>query len=263
MERMRITSAEDARTLRTPEHRVFWTSRTGRTLPTRFAPLKRFFVSYARHHLREFPWRNPRTTPFKLLIAEMLLAQTKAEDVAQIWPVLVARYPQPDRLARARLSTLRRLLRPLGFHNQRAKGLKNVARFLEEQCAGVVPSGAESLLQIPHLGLYSATAVGCFKFGERVPIVDANVIRVLGRFTGYATRKDLRRSRQIWSLAWAILPRNAVLHNYGLLDFAATVCTTHKPKCDSCELRSSCHYACQELATTVQRSRRVPVLASQ
>jgi len=263
MKRKKIALAAAAQTLRTPEHRVFWTSRVDGILPTDFVPLKRFFVLYARRHFRDFPWRDLRTTPFHLLIAELLLAQTKAEDVAQVWPALVARYPQPERLARARLSTLRLLLRPLGFQNQRAKALKNVARFLEEKFGGVVPSGAENLLQIPHLGLYAATAVGCFKFSERVPIVDANVIRVLGRFSGYQTRKDLRRSRQIWSLAWAILPRNAVLHNYGLLDFAANICTTHKPKCGSCKLQASCQYVRRELSINVQRSRRLAVLASQ
>src|SRR5437867_2314232 len=95
-----ITTAK----LRSPEHRVLWTTRTREPLPARFAVLKCFFVSYARQHFRKFPWRNHKTTPFELLIAELLLAQTKAEDVERVWPILIRRYPRPKDLARARIS---------------------------------------------------------------------------------------------------------------------------------------------------------------
>src|SRR5207247_6720627 len=114
-----------------------------------------------------FPWRRLRTGAFHLLVAELLLAQTKAEDVAKVWPQLINRYPRPAQLSRARLRTLAGLLRPLGFQNQRSKALKKIAAFLEKECNGKVPRSAEALLQVPHIGLYAATAVACFKFRQR------------------------------------------------------------------------------------------------
>src|SRR5437016_1455006 len=108
------------------EHRIFWTSRSQRPLPRRLVRLKRFFVSYARRNFRNFPWRAPKTSAFGLLLAELLLAQTKAEDVARIWPRLVSTYPTPKHLSQARLSSLRGLVKSLGLQNQRAKALHNV-----------------------------------------------------------------------------------------------------------------------------------------
>lgn len=83
--------------------------------------------------------------------------------------------------------------------------------------------------------------MGCFAFNERLPIVDANVLRVLGRIHGVNFATDLRRAADAWALAWAILPRaNTALHNYGLLDFAATICTAKRPKCVDCPLNKNC-----------------------
>ena len=176
-------------------------------------------------------------------MAEVLLVQTKAEDVAVIWPQLVRKYPTPAALSRARVSSLVKLLRPLGLQNQKAKSLVTISRVLQQDFGGRVPRTTEALLSIPHLGLYIAAAVGCFAFGERLPIVDANVLRVLGRVQGMETGGDLRRSPDIWSLAWKLLPKkNCKLHNYGILDFAATVCMAEGPRCESCGLNGHCAF---------------------
>jgi len=227
-----------------PEHRIFWTARAGTELPKRVAILRGFFVRYAKRYQRSFPWRTPATKPFELLVAELLLAQTKAEDVARIWPVLIARYPSPDRLARAHTRTLTCLLQPLGLQNQRARGLKALARALLDGFDGTLPKSIPELLSLPHIGLYAACAVACFGHGQRVPIVDANVLRVFGRLTGIEPGRELRRSPRVWEIAWALLPRtNFVLHNYGLLDFAAEICKATAPRCPACSLRNACVYA--------------------
>lgn len=186
---------------------------------------------------------------FHLLLAEVLLVQTKAEDVAVVWPRLVRKYPTPAALSVASAKSLVKLLRPLGLQNQKAKSLITISRTLLEHFGGRVPRSKEQLLSIPHVGLYTAAAVQCFAFRDRLPIVDANVLRVLGRIHGIETGSDLRRSREAWTLAWAILPRkNARLHNYGLLDFAAQVCTVRRPRCESCPLKQTCCFAREFLA---------------
>jgi A/G-specific adenine glycosylase len=107
----------------------------------------------------------------------------------------------------------------------------------------------EALLSIPHMGLYTASAVACFVFGKRVPIVDANVLRVLERITGTKTGRDLRRAREAWPLAWAMLPaRDCAMHNYGILDFASKVCTSRDPNCLECPLSSACSFGRERLA---------------
>ena len=241
-----MTMAGDHNSRIKTEHRVYWASQETAALPAGLRRLKGFFVRYGRKHLRNFPWRHAGTEPFHLLVAELLLVQTKADDVAHVWPKLISRYRTPARLARARPETLIRLLRPLGLQRQRARGLVEAARALLDAKGGEMPQTVDQLLALPHVGLYAATAVASFGFHRRVPIVDANVVRVFDRITGVQGNRELRRRGDVWGLAWAILPRtNAHLHNYGLLDFAATICMPRAPRCGACNLCPICTYGQQ------------------
>jgi len=233
-----------------PEHRILWSSRVA-TADLKIADgLREFFTRFASKNRRTFPWRRKKLRAFHLLIAEVLLVQTKAEDVALVWPQLARKYPNPAALARAKRKNLVRILRPLGLQNQRARSLIAISKTLVRDFGGRVPQSPAALLSIPHIGLYTAAAVVSFAFGKRVPIVDANVLRVLGRIHGIKPGRDLRRSQQIWSLAWALLPRkNCSLHNYGLLDFASDICTAREPKCTSCPLNKGCCYGQQRIVS--------------
>lgn len=227
-----------------PEHRIFWAAQTGAEAPANVAVLRRFFVQYARSHRRAFPWREAGTTPYELMLAELLLVQTKAEDVAAVLPKLVAHYPSAERLANAQSRSLITALRPLGLQNQRARALRGVAKALVERFAGQVTTSLHELLSLPHIGLYVACAVACFSHGQRVPIVDSNVLRVLGRIYGINAGRELRRSPEVWRIAWKILPRrDYALHNYGILDFAAEICKSRSPQCHACALNHICAYA--------------------
>ena len=205
--------------------------------------LKRFFSGFERVYGRTFPWRSRGTSAYRMLVAEVLLRQTRAEDVVDLWRLLVREYPTPAALAAARLDVLRRVLRPLGLNRQRAIALKRIAEVLLRQFKGRVPSTLESLLSIPHVGVYAACALLCFKYNLPTPIVDSNILRLFGRLTGQSFGRDLRRSNVAWSLAWSILPpKRAAAHNYGLLDFSALICRPTRPLCNQCPLRRSCWY---------------------
>lgn len=227
-----------------PEHKIFWTSRDGSTDPANAALLRLFFVQYARTRQRNFPWRRAETTAYELMLAELLLVQTKADDVAGVLPKVLARYPSAEKLARAQSRSLVQILRPLGLQNQRARALQRAARALVERFEGRLPASIPELLTLPHIGLYVACAVACFSYGQRVPIVDGNVLRVLGRICGIKTGRELRRSPHVWKMAWGILPkRSYALHNYGILDFAAEICQSRSPQCQICGLNQICAYA--------------------
>ncbi len=232
-----------------PEHRILWSSKAANGTVKPSDALQGFFTRFAKDNLRVFPWRATNVSSFHLLLAEVLLVQTKAEDVAAVWPKLVRKYPTPSALSRARSTNLMKLLFPLGLQNQRTRSLVAIAKSLCLNFRSRVPGSAKELLSIPHIGLYTATAVRCFAFGERLPIVDANVLRVLGRIQGVKLGVDLRRSREAWTLAWTILPkRNSRMHNYGLLDFAAQICTVKRPRCESCALKQTCCFGQKYLA---------------
>lgn len=182
-------------------------------------------------------------TPFQVLVTEMLLRQTKAESVAAIWYDFVDRYGKPSCLSCACEEQLAQFISCLGLQYQRAKALRECAIFIQEKYYGNLPRNLSDLLEIPHVGLYAAHATLCFAFRERYPVVDANVIRILGRLFGKGERGDLRRQKVIWQLAWDILPfEEYVEHNYGLLDFGAMICKSRGALCKECPLKEGCLY---------------------
>ena len=223
--------------------------------------LRKVFKSYGRKYVRAFPWRAANVSPFKLLVAELLLIQTDAPSVAHVWPSLVRRFGSPKKLSQASSRDLVRLLRRLGLQRQRTRALKAVSKEITSRFGGQVPSNPDDLLSIPHLGLYTAAAMSCFKFGARVPIVDANTLRIFERVLGIQLGKDIRRSEAAWSIAWRILPKtDVILHNYGMLDFAAQICTSKAPRCVICPVRKHCQYAANRAAPSI--SNNVPLIGN-
>ena len=219
--------------------------RTGYVPPEINIP-DRFFVDYYAACGRSFPWRKENTSPFGILVAEVLLKQTHANKVAKVWPSLVKQYRDADDLAAANPRRLLATIEELGFANQRTSALIELASSIRQ--AGDVPDRVEDLLSLPYVGIYTAHAVACFAFGRRVPVVDLSVIRVISRVTGINAPTDIRRAPLVWEIAWAVLPQQDVKeHNYGLLDFAAATCKSRVPLCERCAIASECAYPEQTL----------------
>ena len=213
-----------------------------------------FFVDWYKERGRSFPWREEGTSPYGLLLAEILLKQTRAEVVATVWPTLVRRYPSVSDLERADPEMLYDHISCLGFGRQRTTALRKLSAALQE--TGGIPTRASELMKLPHVGVYSAHAVACFAFGGRVPVVDLSIVRVLTRLAGIEPPTDIRRASEVWEIARALLPDEEVKeHNYGLLDFAAGMCKARSPRCNECLVSPSCAYARHTAGTWVQSNR--------
>ena len=201
-----------------------------------------FFVHLYAAAGRQFPWRKEEVSPFGILIAEILLKQTQADKVANVWPLLIARYSDVSQLAMARADELYGMIAVLGFGRQRTKALIDVADSITQ--TGDLPSETEDLIKLPYVGVYTAHAVACFAFGQRVPVVDLSIVRTFSRVVGIETPTDIRRAKSIWNFAWSLLPRDCFKeHNYGVLDFAALFCKPRSPNCGECPLVTECAYA--------------------
>jgi A/G-specific adenine glycosylase len=219
---------------------------------------KGFFARWYEEHGRVFPWRR-KTSPFGVVVAEVLLRQTRASMVAPVWGALRRAYPTPHKLASARSEELGRWLAPLGLQRQRVQALKALAAYLEERHGGKVPKTRRGLLAVPHLGMYAASAVRVFAFGYADAVVDTNVVRVLTRLTGRALGPDPRRDSRIEYLAGELLERRKPReHNFGLLDFAAAVCKPQGPLCHSCPLIGCCAWGQGHLAPSRTGSQKPP-----
>jgi A/G-specific adenine glycosylase len=115
-----------------------------------------------------------------------------------------------------------------------------------EHHQGVFPNTFEEVAALPGVGRYTAGAVLCFAFGQRTPILDTNVQRVLERvFVRRRTKRASAMQKRLWRLAADVLPegKDAWVINQAMMDLGATVCTARSPQCTQCCLQTVCHSA--------------------
>jgi DNA (cytosine-5)-methyltransferase 1 len=201
-------------------------------------PQRSFVEPLMRWHLangRKYPWRRI-SDPWLVLLSELALRRTRADQVAAVHPRLCAIAPTPRR-AVERADELRVVMASLGLRS-RIDDVINVARELCERFAGTVPCDEAQLRSLPGVGHYVAGAVRCFAFGERAVLLDTNTERITRRFTGrkhsglWETRLDIYRL----SAEEGPSPRL----NLALLDLGALVCRASSPSCKTCPLRGTC-----------------------
>ncbi len=190
---------------------------------------------------RDYPWRRT-SDPWRVLIAEMMLQRTKADQVEVVYKDFVRRFSKPSELVLANRQVVRRILLPLGLRWRISKFCL-LGKELLSKFNGEVPRCREQLLTLPGVGDYVAGAVLSIAFMKPEWIVDSNVVRIFCRFFGAKVRNEARRDASIIALSKAFSkcrkPREA---NLALLDFAALICKPVNPGCRTCSIRRRCHY---------------------
>ncbi len=205
-----------------------------------FAPLERDIIAWYRANARSIVWRNPHTSAWGVLLSEVMSQQTQVARVEPIWQDWMRRWPTPADFAAAPRAEILRAWGKLGYP-RRALRLHECAQTICEQYNGEVPEDVDDLLGLPGIGDYTARAVAAFAYGQRVPVVDTNVRRVLsrlvhGRFlAGNASKRELKEVE-------ALLPeQDAPVFSVGLMELGALVCTP-KPSCEQCPVRRHCQW---------------------
>jgi A/G-specific adenine glycosylase len=186
---------------------------------------------------RDLPWRRPEVTPWQILVSEFMLQQTPVARVEPIWLDWVARWPTPSATAAAGAADVLRAWGKLGYP-RRAKRLHECATAIAEQFDDVVPSDIETLLTLPGIGAYTARAVACFAYRQRVPVVDTNVRRVVARAMHGRAEAAAPSSPRDLADVDMLLPNDADAPQFSaaLMELGATVCTSRSPKCGLCPL---------------------------
>ncbi|RJO71226.1 A/G-specific adenine glycosylase [Nocardia panacis] len=214
-------------------------------------------LDWYRDEARELPWRRSGVSAWQILMSEIMLQQTPVVRVEPIWREWVARWPVPSALAASSQAEVLRAWGKLGYP-RRALRLHECARVLAEQHGDAVPADVELLLALPGIGAYTARAVACFAYGQRVPVVDTNVRRVVaravhGREVGNPSARDLAETE-------ALLPRSvsrAATFSAALMELGALVCTARTPDCSRCPLpRCSWVEKGRPAAETVRRTQK-------
>ena len=191
---------------------------------------------------RTYPWRETRD-PFKVLIAEMMLRRTKADQVTQVYERLFTEYPDVEAVANAEDKKLEQILYPLGL-KWRTPAFALVAREMREKYQCKIPETRKKLTALPGIGEYVAGALLSIAYGKKEWIVDSNIVRLFKRYFGVKTSKEGRRDKHVIEIAKIYASgRNPRKANLAILDFSALVCTPRKPDCEKCPLRKRCHYS--------------------
>ncbi|PKP58178.1 DNA glycosylase [Candidatus Atribacteria bacterium HGW-Atribacteria-1] len=194
---------------------------------------------------RDYPWRETRD-PFKVLIAEMMLRRTKADQVKQVYEQLFTEYPDVEAVANAEDKKLEQILYPLGL-KWRTPAFGSVAREVRERYQCKIPETREELTTLSGVGEYVAGAVLSIAYNKKEWIVDSNIVRLFRRYFGIKTSKEGRRDKHVIEVAKIYASvRNPRKANLAILDFTALICIPGKPDCEKCPLRRNCHYVCSQ-----------------
>ncbi len=177
------------------------------------------------------------SSPFELLVATVLSAQTTDVRVNQVTPELFARFAGPKEMAAAKRSELEEILRPLGFFRAKTTSLLGLSTALVEDFAGEVPANLADLVSLPGVGRKTANVVLGNAFGVPGITVDTHVGR-LSRRLGYTAETDpLKVERDLMALLpeerWTDACHRLIFHG-------RRCCTARRPACEACPVAQLC-----------------------
>lgn len=191
---------------------------------------------------RPLPWRGADVGAWEILLCEVMSQQTPVARVEPVWRAWLERWPGPAELAAASPAEVIRMWGKLGYP-RRALRLQECALVVVETHGGRVPADVDTLLTLPGVGDYTARAVACFAHGQRVPVVDTNVRRVVARAVAGAAEAGPPSTRRDLAAVDALLPADrerAVAFSAALMELGALVCTARAPRCEDCPLAPTC-----------------------
>ncbi len=177
--------------------------------------------------------------PFRILISTILSHRTKDENTARATENLFSRYSSPAELAKADPRVVRRLIRPSGFYNMKARNIIKASRQLVTEFGGEVPDNEEDLLKIHSVGRKTANCVLVYAFDKPAIPVDTHVHRISNRLGLVRTRKPEETESELVRT----VPRRYWLElNDLFVRFGQTTCKPIGPKCPTCSLKPTCVY---------------------
>lgn len=151
-------------------------------------------MEWYRVERRILPWRED-PTPYHVWISEIMLQQTRVDTVKDYYARFLARCPDIRALAEADEDTYMKLWEGLGYYS-RVRNLHKAAEEIMEAYDGIMPKSYDELLKITGIGPYTAAAIASIAFGERVPAVDGNLLRVFARLTAYKENIKTEKARK-------------------------------------------------------------------
>lgn len=177
--------------------------------------------------------------PFRVLIATVLSQRTRDENTHKATENLFKKYRTPTQLANAKLSEIKKLIKPSGFYKVKAKRIKDISKIITKEYNGKVPDDLKKLLTLPGVGRKTANCV--LVYGHRKPAipVDTHVHRISNRLGLVQTKTPKETEERLINLVpkkyWLELNELFVIHG-------RNICLPRNPKCLNCPLKQDCKY---------------------
>ncbi len=187
---------------------------------------------------RNLPWRKSKN-PYAIWLSEIMLQQTTVKAVIPYYEKFLSRYPTAKDLAQAHEDQILALWSGLGYYS-RARNLHAGARQIAE--LGEFPKTYSEIIKLKGVGPYTAAAIASIAFGEKVAVVDGNVIRLISRICDISEDVALSATQlKIKAEAGAFLAdEEPSVFNQAMMELGATICTPKNPACLICPLTSYC-----------------------
>lgn len=190
---------------------------------------------------RILPWRE-EPTPYHVWLSEIMLQQTRVEAVKPYYERFLKELPDIESLAGVEEEKLLKLWEGLGYYN-RARNLKKAAMQIVIDYDGVMPGTYEELVKLPGIGSYTAGAVSSIAFGNPVPAVDGNVLRILARLRmDDRDILDAKVKKAVKEELAVVMPTDRPGDfNQALMELGAMVCIPNgMAKCEECPWKELC-----------------------
>jgi A/G-specific adenine glycosylase len=203
---------------------------------------------YQQHGRHDLPWRQTND-PYKIWISEIMLQQTQVKTVLEryYFPFL-ERFPTLQDLAHASIDDVLKAWEGLGYYT-RARNLHRCAQI----CQTKLPKSAAELEKLPGIGRSTAHAIACFAYREPLPILDANVKRILHRYFALPSVTP----KKLWDCSYQLFdPHNAYDFNQAMMDIGATICNHKNPQCALCPFEDDCQGKEEPLRYPIKKAKK-------
>jgi A/G-specific adenine glycosylase len=207
--------------------------------PSARSAFRRALLAWFDRHRRDLPWRANRD-PYRIWVSEVMLQQTTVAAVVPYFHRFLAAFPTLQSLAAADEQQVLKVWEGLGYY-RRARHLHAAAKQLLAE-HGTLPDDLGVWAELPGVGRYILGAVLSQAFDRKLPIVEANTLRVLARLFAYlGDPREGEGKAWVWSAAESLLPaKRSGDFNQAMMELGALVCTPASPKCESCPVARFC-----------------------
>lgn len=202
-----------------------------------------------RTHLLDWHHPSDRPMPWKqhpdiywIWISEIMLQQTRVDQVIPFFERFIRRFPGLEDLAGASEEEVLKYWEGLGYYS-RARNLHKASKVVAYELYGVFPKNMEGWLRLPGVGPYTAAAITSFAFNHPNAVIDGNVYRLLSRYFGiYSPIDSTSGKKEFAALAKDLISEAPPASwNQAMMDFGATVCKPNQPECSICPLNKDCY----------------------